>query len=208
MSMERQSVSISSTMPATLVYRPPSYVERLDLGKVFPIAQPIELELGAGDGSFLLHWVKLHPERNFLGVERLLGRLRKMDRKGRRAGLANLRLVRLEAAYFLEYLVPPASLQTLHLYFPDPWPKRKHRRHRLVNEHFTQVVAQALAPGACIFLRTDSADYHTQMLSSFNASPQFRRVETPLELSQILTDFERTFQAQGVPTLRAAYQKG
>ena len=150
---------------------------------------------------------KLHPDRNFLGVERLLGRVRKVDRKGRRAALTNLRLVRLEAAYFLEYLIPAASLQALHLYFPDPWPKRKHRRHRLVNAHFAEVVAQALAPGGLIFLRTDSADYHAQVQSAFNANPQFRPVETPLELSRTLTDFERGFHARGVPILRAACQR-
>jgi tRNA (guanine-N7-)-methyltransferase len=192
---------------ASLVYRPPSYIERLDLGRMFPVAQPLELELGMGDGSFLLQWARSHPERNFLGVERLLGRLRKVDRKGRRAGLANLRLIRLEAAYFLEYLMPQASVQALHLYFPDPWPKRKHWRHRLVQAHFAEVVAQALALGGVIYLRTDSAEYFAQMQSVFGANAQFRPVQTPAELTQILTDFERDFLARGLPTFRAAYQK-
>ena len=199
-------IATAAGAPASLVYRPPSYLDRFNLDEVFPKPQPLELELGAGDGSFLLQRARLHPERNFLGVERLLGRLRKVDRKGRRAGLANLRLIRLEAAYFLEYLMPKASVQALHLYFPDPWPKRKHWRHRLVNAHFTQVTSQVLAPDGIIYLRTDNADYFAQMQSVFKANPRFRPVEIPPDLGDILTDFERGFQARGVPTLSAAYQ--
>src|ERR1700689_4801384 len=112
-----------STTP-TLIHRLTSIVERLDLAALFPRAQLLEVELGSGDGSFLVNYARLHPERNFLGVERLLGRLRKLDRKGRRAGLTNLRGLRIESAYFLEYLLPRESPATLHIYFPDPWPKR------------------------------------------------------------------------------------
>ena len=82
------------------------------------------MELGCGDASFLVDYARRHPERNFIGVERLLGRLRKLDRKGRRAGLTNLRGVRIESSYFLEYLLPPHSVSALHVYFPDPWPNQ------------------------------------------------------------------------------------
>lgn len=199
------SPSTAPTAPS-LIYSPVSYVERLDAARMFSQPQPVEVELGSGDGSFLAHWARLHPEHNFLGVERLLGRLRKLDRKGQRAGLANLRLVRIEASYFLEWLLPRGAVVALHVYFPDPWPKRKHRKNRLVNEAFTQSAALALAPGGTVFLRTDDADYFAQMQSVFGASPAFEAVETPAELSGTLTDFERGFQARGVPTLRAAHR--
>src|SRR5688572_27561297 len=90
-----------------LIYQIPSIVDPIALGDLFPRPQPLEVELGSGDGSFLVQAASLHPEHNFIGVERLLGRLRKIDKKGRRAGLENLRLMRIEAAYFLEYLLPP-----------------------------------------------------------------------------------------------------
>src|SRR5262249_40908789 len=147
----------------TLIYRPATIVHRLDLTVLFPQSRPLEVELGSGDGSFLAQWAQRHPERNYFGVERLLGRLRKLDRKGQRAGLHNLRLIRMEAAYFVEFLLPPASVAALHIYFPDPWPKRRHRKHRLVNERFAELAAQALRPGGAIFLRTDDADYFSQM---------------------------------------------
>jgi hypothetical protein len=86
--------------------------------------QPLEVELGCGDASFLVEYARRNPAKNFIGVERLLGRLQKLDRKGRRAGLKNLRGVRIESAYFLQYLLPPHSAQALHIYFPDPWPKK------------------------------------------------------------------------------------
>jgi len=190
----------------TLVHRPLSILERFDWGSLFPGAQPVELELGSGDGSFLLQWAQLHRERNFLGVERLLGRLRKLDRKGLRAGLTNLRVIRLEAAYLLEYMVPARTLSAIHVYFPDPWPKRKHRDRRLINTHFTTLAATALVPGGTVWLRTDDEDYFNQMVEGFGADRRFTAVATPEELSGVTTDFERHFNAQGIPTRRAGYQ--
>jgi tRNA (guanine-N7-)-methyltransferase len=191
---------------ASFIYRPLSYVERIDPAELFPQSQPLEVELGSGDGSFLALWAARHPNHNFLGVERLLGRLRKLDRKGRRAGLTNLRLLRIEAAYLLEYLLPRGSVHALHLYFPDPWPKRKHRLKRLVNARFAEVAALALAPGGTIYLRTDDEDYFAQMICAFETNAKYRSVETPAELRAALTDFEREFESRGVATLRAAFR--
>jgi len=196
-----------SAAPSSLLIELCSIVERLDLTQLFPRSQPLEVELGSGDGGFLVEYAKRHPERNFLGVERLLGRMRKLDRKGRRAGLTNLRGVRIESGYFLEYLLPQNSVFVLHIYFPDPWPKRKHRDKRLIKERFPELARQALARDGVVYLRTDDEDYFAQMTSVFNASPAFRLVETPEELSSLLTDFERDFQARGIRTLRAAYER-
>jgi tRNA (guanine-N7-)-methyltransferase len=192
----------------SLIYTPPSIIESIDLAALFPTDQPLEVELGSGDGSFLAEYARLHPERNFIGLERLLGRLRKLDRKGRRAGLTNLRAVRLECSYFLEYLLPPGSAAALHIYFPDPWPKRKHHRHRLINDRFPGRARQALAPGGTVYLRTDDEDYFQQMTAVFAADPTFVPAQTPADLTALLTDFEKDFQARGVRTLRAAYRVG
>lgn len=196
----------SLTKPPGLIYELPSILERIDLARLFAIQQPLEVELGSGDGSFLVEYARQNPSHNFIGVERLLGRIRKTDRKARRAGLANLRGVRIESSYFLERLLPLHSASALHIYFPDPWPKRKHRRHRLVNERFPELAHQALAPGGQVFLRTDDADYFEQMLAVFAGRNDFRPTETPEILSSVITDFEKDFLARGVSTLRAAYQ--
>ncbi len=191
---------------ASLLLTPESYVDPLPLAGMFPRPAPLEIELGAGDGSFLIAWAAIRTEGNFLGVERLLGRIRKIERKARRGGIENVRLLRLEARYTLGYLIPAASARALHVYFPDPWPKKKHRRHRLVDPAFTIAAARVLEPGGHVFLRTDDQDYFAQMCEVFAASPDFHAVETPAELAAVTTDFERTFNARGIPTLRAAYQ--
>jgi len=190
----------------TLIHKIESILEPLNVVSLFPKQQPLEVELGAGDGSFLAKYAQAHPENNFIGVERLLGRLRKIEKKGLRAGLTNLRLVRIEASYFLEFLLPEKSIVALHVYFPDPWPKRKHRKNRLVNERFTELVGKVLTPDGIIFLRTDDADYFSQMIRVFDANPAFKKIETPSVIGSVVTDFERNFHLRGVPTLAAAYR--
>ncbi len=190
-----------------LIYTLRSITERLELTDLFSVPQPLEVELGCGDASFLVEYARQHPEINFLGVERLLGRLRKLDRKGRRSGAGNLRGVRIESSYLLEYLLPPNVASALHIYFPDPWPKKKHRRHRLINERFPALAWQVLTPGGVVYLRTDDEDYFGQMVAVFTADPRFKPVPTPLELASVLTDFEREFNTRGIATRRAAYQR-
>jgi tRNA (guanine-N7-)-methyltransferase len=190
-----------------LIFRPASIVQPLPLDELFPSRQPLEVELGAGDGSFLAAYAKARPDHNFIGLERLLGRLRKIERKGKRAGLTNLRLLRLEAAYFVQYLLEPGSVAGFHIYFPDPWPKRRHWKNRLINETFTHLLHRALAPQGIVYLRTDDAHYFDQMLRSFEANAGFEKMETPTELLAFQTDFERGFQQRGVPTRHAAYRK-
>ena len=189
----------------TLIYKPNSFFEPLVLERMFDIVRPLEVELGSGDGSFLVQYAQVNPDRNFLGVERLLGRLRKIDRKGRRASLSNLRVMRIEAGYFLEYLLPPTTVRTLHIYFPDPWPKRKHWKNRLVNERFTELARRVLEPGGAVCLRTDDSDYFTQMTSVFVANKNFNQTPMPPALNGFLTDFERDFHARGIATLAACY---
>jgi tRNA (guanine-N7-)-methyltransferase len=194
-----------STSPS-LLYELPTILERLDLALLFPTPQPLEVELGCGDASFLAEYARRNPATNFIGVERLLGRIQKLHRKASRHGLTNVRGVRIESAYFLQWLMPANSAQALHIYFPDPWPKKKHRRHRLINETFPALARTVLTPGGTVYLRTDDTDYFEQMTEVFRAAKEYTLVETPSSLAEITTDFERDFNAQGIPTLRAAYQ--
>lgn len=196
----------SAITGGNLIHELRSVVEQLDLQELFPVRKPLEVELGCGDASFTVEYAALHPERNFLGIERLLGRIAKLDKKGRRLGLKNLRGVRIESAYFLEWLLPPQSVSALHVYFPDPWPKKKHRRHRLINARFPELAFRVLEPGGKVFLRTDDADYFKQMSEVFAADKRFRAIEVPRELATVVTDFEKDFNARGIQTLSVAYQ--
>jgi len=183
-----------------------SIVEPLDPAELFPKPQPLEVELGCGDASFLVEYARRHPEMNFVGVERLLGRISKLDRKGRRAELTNLRGARIESSYFLRYLLPAASVTALHIYFPDPWPKKRHHKYRLINDLFPAIAQQALAPGGIVYLRTDDAPYFQQMTEVFDSAKHFEKAETPADLAELVTDFEREFHKRGIKTLRGAYR--
>jgi tRNA (guanine-N7-)-methyltransferase len=196
----------SNLSQAGLVVELRSIVEPLVLQDLFSSPQPLEVELGCGDASFLLEWAQSHPETNFIGVERLLGRITKLDRKGRRAGLKNLRGVRIESSYFLQYLLPPHCAGAIHIYFPDPWPKKRHHKNRLINEHFPALARAALAPAGKVFLRTDDAPYFSQMTEVFDADKRFEKIETPAALAAVFTDFEKDFHARGIKTLHAVYQ--
>lgn len=194
-------------MSDTLILRLNSIIDPLPLRSLFPIERPIEVELGAGDGSFLAAYATAHRETNFVGVERLLGRLRKIEKKARRAGVDNVRLLRIEADYFARYLLSATSVKAVHIYFPDPWPKRRHWKNRLINEDFPASLSRLLVPGGFVYLRTDDRPYFDQMLEVFAANTGFEKVATPPDLLAFVTDFERNFHARGVPTHHAAYRK-
>lgn len=199
-----------STAPAALVASslllPPDILNRLDFGAIFDNSHPVELELGCGDGSFLLQWAAQNPGRNYLGVERLKGRVTKIDRKGRRLGLSNLRGLRLEASYVLDWKIAPKSLAALHVYFPDPWPKKRHQKRRLIQEPFTKLAAHVLAPGGFLYLRTDHSEYFEQMEAVMTAAVQFERCEEPAGLLDVKTDFESHFNAEGKRTNHSAWR--
>ena len=195
-----------ATAPEPSLLLTPDILHRIDFTRAFGNEQPIEIELGCGDGSFLLQWAGLNPTRNYLGVERLKGRVSKIDRKGRRLGLTNLRGLRLEASYVLEWMVPSGSVAALHVYFPDPWPKKRHHRRRLIQLPFTELAARALHPGGSVYLRTDHLEYFSQMVAVFAASPHFEAGTEPAELLDVKTDFEMGFNAEGKPTHHGAWR--
>lgn len=164
------------------------------------------MEIGCGDGSFLAAYAAQRQEKNFLGIERLLGRIRKLNRKAVRLRLNNLKILRIEASYCIQYLLPPKSIRACHIYFPDPWPKKKHWKRRLITPKFAENLAKTLEPGGQVFLRTDNEGYFRQMLETFGKNPRFLATSAPLELTAVPTDFEKTFAQQGIPTLRAQYR--
>lgn len=198
---------MNSPRPSKILLELQSILEPIAIKDAFPRNQPTEVELGCGDGSFLIDYAKARPDKNFLAVERLQGRLDKVARKANRAGLSNVRAVRIESSYLLEFLLPRNSVSALHLYFPDPWPKRKHWRYRLVNERFPLLCAQALTPAGRVFLRTDHQEYFGVMQATFRTTPLFAEVSSPPELLAITTDFEKEFNKQGIVTLQACYER-
>lgn len=177
---------------------PDNYFRRVERAEIFPDDAPLELDLGCGDGSFLLEMARHHPERRFLGVERLLGRVRKVCKLATRAQLPNLKILRLESLYTVEWLLPPRSISRLHLLFPDPWPKARHHKRRIVQAPFLQALEQVLVPGGEFLFKTDHPEYFDWALEEINAFGHLRTL--PWDADRFFypeTDFERQWKADG-----------
>ena len=118
----RNNLTVSPAA-ASVEFVPDNYLTPLHFDLVFGRSAPVEIDLGCGDGSFLAALARQNPDRNFLGIERLVGRVRSTCRKAAREKLSNFRVLRVEIAYAVRYLVPAESVAMFHLLFPDPWPK-------------------------------------------------------------------------------------
>jgi len=195
--------------PDTVEFLPENYFVPLDLAHVFPERPdaPLEVDLGSGDGSFLVEMTNRTPERNFLGVERLLGRVRKTCRRMARTGAANGRIIRVESHYLVRYLLPRASASVLHVMFPDPWPKRHHHPKRLIQTGFLDDAREALAPGGELRLTTDDLPYFQHMRKVFGAHCGFVEEPWTPDGDYPQTDFERLFRSQGLPIYRALLRR-
>lgn len=202
--------SVTSPISAdTLEIFPDDYFAPLDLAPIFGarVNAPLEIDLGCGDGAFLTAMASLAPERNFIGVERLLGRVRRTCRRNARAGNCNVRVLRIESFYFLKYMLPPGTASVIHVMFPDPWPKRKHQSRRLVQTEFLDAAHAALRPGGELRLTTDDHPYFQHMEEVFTPHPGFVREPWEPDASYPQTDFEARFRAQGLPIYRALLRR-
>jgi tRNA (guanine-N7-)-methyltransferase len=176
-----------------------SLVERLDLEKLFGRNVPLHVDLGCGDGSFLCALAQRMPEKNFLGIERLVGRIRSVARRAAKIG--NVRLLRMEISYAVRYLLPPASVETFYLLFPDPWPKRRHWQRRIANESFLRAIGQALVSRGTLYIATDRVDYFEKIEEIARANPDFATLDfAGIDLPH--TKFERKFRTQDATIYR------
>ena len=175
---------------------PESLTNRLDLEKIFRRKAPLHVDLGCGDGCFLCALAQRLPDKNFLGIERLSGRVRSSERKA--ASLDNVRLLQIESFYAVRYLLPAESVETFYLLFPDPWPKRRHHRRRIFSRDFLDSVAAALKENGLLHVATDQLEYFQQIEPLSRAHPQFEIVDFD-DAVLPLTKFERRFREQGLP---------
>lgn len=172
---------------------------QLDFGKIFDPSKPVEFDIGCGMGRFILARAAANPGIQYVGVERQLPRVRKIDKKAERLGLSNLFLIRLEAAYTLKYLLPEHSVSKFYLFFPDPWPKRRHHGRRLFNADFRSLVWSRLIPGGEIQVATDHLDYFADMERQMQDDLRFTRVPAMTRAEEEQTDFELIFRKQNLP---------
>jgi tRNA (guanine-N7-)-methyltransferase len=157
-----------------------SLTDRLDLDKIFGRTAPLHVDLGCGDGSFLCALAQRMPDKNFLGIERLLNRVRTAARKA--AALDNVRLLRMESFYAVHYLLPPESVERFYLLFPDPWPKRRHHRRRIVTPDFLNSICAALRKEGSICVATDDADYYGKIKEIAQSDSGFEITDADVDL--------------------------
>lgn len=163
----------------------------------------VELEIGSGKGLFLASAGARFPERNFLGVEISRKYARLAAERIAKAGLANVRIGRGDIREWIESAVPAASLAAVHVYFPDPWWKKRHKKRRVMNERLVAAAARALVPGGRLEVATDVAEYFEVIRSLISAHGGF--VETPIAApaeAEPLTNFERKYRVEGRPIHR------
>ena len=173
--------------------------------EVFGRTAPVELDLGAGDGVYVAARAKREPERDFVAVERLLGRASKIARKATRSVLENLRVLRLESAYFLKNLCPAGSVDVITLRYPDPWPKRRHHGNRILTRKFADDAARACRPGGRLQLTTDDQDYFDWACREVGGSPAWRADLAWSGETEPTSEFEEMFQKEGRAVLRRAW---
>jgi tRNA (guanine-N7-)-methyltransferase len=172
-----------------------SLTDRLDLDKIFGRTAPLHIDLGCGDGSFLCTLAQRMPDKNFLGIERLLNRVRTSAHKA--AALDNVRLLRMESFYAVRYLLPPESVERFYLLFPDPWPKRRHHRRRIVTPGFLGSIHTALRKNGCIYIATDDVDYFERVKKIAESTSSFTIGGADVDLP--LSKFGRIFREKGAP---------
>ncbi len=183
----------------------------VDLQGVFGNGRPVELEIGSGKGTFLLARGKARPELNFLGVEWAGSYAAYCADRFRRHGLDNVRMLHADATDFVTKCLPDACLLRVHIYFPDPWPKRKHHRRRSIQLPFVDQLWRVLVPGGQLLIVTDHQGYFQHIGRVLAQARRWCRTNFPTmhdaDGEIVGTNFERKYIAQGRPFYQAARMK-
>lgn len=179
-------------------FKPEDYFTTYDGKAIFGNDNPLEVDLGCGDGKFALEMAEQFPERNFLAVERLLGRVRKVCKKAAKRELTNLKVLRLDSKYTVEWLLKEHSVSRVHLLCPDPWPKDKHHKRRLFQVFFLEALKRVIQPGGEFCFKTDHEEYFQWSLEQVELYGKFPKLEwTDDTFFYPKTDFQLQWEAQG-----------
>lgn len=185
----------------------------LDWRELFGVDGPVEIEVGIGKGRFLLAAAQARPEVLHLGIEWANKYLRIAESRARKRGLDNVRFVRVDARELVQRLIPTASVSTYYLFYPDPWPKKRHHKRRFVRPDTVGHVARTLLPDGRLHVATDHADYWKAIEEVLHDHPAFERLAAfggdnfPLPVDQPLTNFEAKYGVEGRQRHRASWRR-
>ena len=171
----------------------------LDLGLVFGRRAPIVLDIGFGDGAALLTLAANHPGRDHLGIEVHEPGIGHLLLQLERAGLDNVRIIAHDAVEVVRHMLPAGQVDAVNLFFPDPWPKKRHHKRRIVQPGFVQDVARALKPRGSFHFVTDWANYAEHVTTVMGRCEQFEALSPRQASSEPLFDRPTTkFERRGI----------
>jgi tRNA (guanine-N7-)-methyltransferase len=187
--------------------------DKIDFGGIFGRSGAVHIEIGTGKAAFLLNEAKAHPSANFFGIERANRYYRyAVDRIGR-WGLTNVRIMRTDAVLFLTGFVPDNSVDFFHIYFPDPWPKKRHHKRRFFCAGNLKQLLRGLKTGGVIKIATDHAEYFEvikELITAENNTLEEIEFIPPAGAEAgewVGTNFERKYLKQNIPIYTLAVRK-
>lgn len=165
----------------------------IDLDRIFGRRAPKILEIGFGMGETTAAIAARHPECDYLGIEVHTPGVGSLLKQIEKAGLTNVRVIQHDAVEVLREMIAPGSLDAVHVFFPDPWPKKRHHKRRLIQPAFVALLVERMRPGACLHVATDWQDYAEHILATLAAEPTLRNTANgfaPRPGHRPLTKFE------------------
>jgi tRNA (guanine-N7-)-methyltransferase len=185
----------------------------LDWGEVFGAPGPVEVEIGIGKGRFLLEVAALRPEVHHLGVEWANQYLSIAEERAAKRGLTNVRFVRVDAKELLARAVPEGSVDVYYVFYPDPWPKKRHHKRRFFDGPTVDRIAATLKPGGHLHVATDHDGYWEALEPLVDAHPHLERLARfggeafPVPVDGPLTNFEAKYAVEGRSQHRASWRR-
>jgi tRNA (guanine-N7-)-methyltransferase len=180
----------------------------VDLAALFGREAPVELEIGTGKGRFLMESAAAQPGRDFLGLEIERAYALLVRERAARRGLENLRVESLDGKEFVKRRLAPGSLAAMHVYFPDPWPKKRHRKRRLVDASFAAAAARALGRGGLLRVASDHEEYWNVIEEVLGAEPLLTRLDASVTGPWSSgTNYALRFAASGRAVFQAVFRR-
>jgi tRNA (guanine-N7-)-methyltransferase len=205
-------MTTSGTAPL-LRLDPERALEGLDWSEVFGGPGRVDVEVGIGKGRFLLATAALRPDHRFLGIEWANEYLRIAEERAAKRGLTNVRFVRVDAKELVARAVPDASVTTYYVFYPDPWPKKRHHKRRFFDAKTADALARTLVPGGWLHAATDHEEYWSVLEplldrhEAFERLPAFGGPDFPLSSDEPLTNFEVKYAAEGRGRHRGSWRR-
>jgi tRNA (guanine-N7-)-methyltransferase len=198
---------MSKKKKTTLRIENDNWLDPIDFKRYFPHPErSLEVDIGSGKGRFLVARSGKFPEVNFLGIERMLGRIHSSGRRCERAGRENVRVFRMEGYYAISKLMPKNYVSNYYFFFPDPWPKARHHDQRLFNPAFMDALFQTLEEGGGLHIATDHLPYFEEIYAMLQQDKRFEEITAFEPDDEERTDFELIFSHKEIG--RCSFRKG